>query len=198
MINRQFFFENARMNLFDGRISAKQNEGLTAILDEWEKNHMQSDDRWLAYMLATTHLETGRTMQPIEEWGKGRGRPYGTRVKLAKDRNGRHLPYTDTSEIFYGRGFVQLTWYENYDKAGKKLGKDFLKNAGGVMEMENAVKILFAGMAEGWFTGKKLSDYFNSTTQNWVSARRIINGLDKAELIADYAKKYYASISYTT
>lgn len=197
MINRKFFFDHVKIQLFDGRLTAKQVNGLTAILNEWENNFSEKDDRWLAYMLATTHHETGRTMQPIEEFGKGRNMPYGSRLKMARDRNGNRIPYTSTNQIFYGRGFVQLTWYENYDLAGHKLAKNFLTNANGVMELENATKIMFLGMTEGWFTGKKLSDYFNSTTQSWINARKIINGLDKADLIKDHALKYYAAISYT-
>lgn len=197
MINKTFFFDQARRTLFDGKFSEKQVDGLTAILNEWEKNYAKQDDRWLAYMLATTHHETDRTMQPIEEYGKGRTKPYGQKLKLAKDSRGRHIPYTNTNEIFYGRGFVQLTWYENYDKAGKKLGQNFLKNAALVMDLKNATKILFIGMIEGWFTTRKLSTYFNATTEDWKNARRIINGTDKADLIKDYALRYYACISYT-
>ena len=191
MINRKFFFDNVRLNLFGGVLTGKQVQGLTAILDHWEAKYTQNDDRWLAYMLATTHHETGRTMQPIEEWGKGKDRLYGKRVKMNRQ------PYTDTNEIFYGRGFVQLTWYENYARADKELGQNFLHNAAGVMQLSNATNIMFLGMTQGWFTSKKLSQYFNPTTEDWKNARRIINGLDKADLIKDYALKYYASISYT-
>jgi hypothetical protein len=197
MINRKFFFDHAKQTLFGGSMSVKQVEGITAILNEWETNYAKKDDRWLAYMLATTHHETGRTMQPIEEFGKGKGRPYGSRFKMAKNSAGKRIPYTDTTEIFYGRGFVQLTWYENYDKAGKKLGKNFLQNAKGVMEILNATKIMFIGMMEGWFTGAKLSTFFNGTTEDWKNARKIINGLDRADLIKDYGLKYYGCISYT-
>jgi putative chitinase len=197
MINRKFFFDHAKLFLFDGKMNTNQVMGITAILNEWESHYSKSDDRWLAYMLATTHHETGRTMQPIEEFGKGRTMSYGSRLKMTKDRNGKRIPYTDTTEIFYGRGFVQLTWYENYDLAGRKLGKNFMHNAKDVMELENATKIMFLGMTQGWFTGKKLEDFFNKTSENWANARKIINGLDRANLIKDHALKYYASISYT-
>src|SRR5262249_12075507 len=105
--------------------------------------------------------------------------------------------YFDTINLFYGRGFVQLTWYENYQKAGKKLNADFIKKPELVLELKYATPILFAGMFEGWFTGKKLSAYFNQQKEEWRNARRIINGTDKADLIADYGKKYYAAISHT-
>ena len=66
-INRKFFFDHARLTLFDGRISPSQLDGLTTILDTWEPAMAASDDRWLAYMLGTAHHETGRTMQPVRE-----------------------------------------------------------------------------------------------------------------------------------
>lgn len=97
-------------------------DGLNAILNEWEKNYSSKDDRWLAYMLATAHHETDRRIQPIEEYGKGKGRPYGKNIKMNGTR------YNDTANLFYGRGFVQLTWYENYQKAGAKLGLNLIKN----------------------------------------------------------------------
>ncbi len=191
MINRKFFFDYSRQHLFGGRLTVNQVNGLSAILDEWEANYVHHDDRWLAYMLATTHHETGRAMQPIEEGGKGRGLPYGKHLKMSR------VPYTDTQEIFYGRGFVQLTWYENYARAGQELGHDFLHHAADVMQLGYATKIMFLGMTEGWFTGRKLERYFNATTEDWRNARRIINGTDKADLVKDYALQYYASISYT-
>jgi len=194
MINRKFFFDNVRNTLFNGRFTQNQVNGISAILNEWEERYSRKDDRWLAYMLATTHHETDKTMQPIEEYGKGRQKKYGQRLKMSGQ------PYSNTDQIFYGRGFVQLTWYENYERAGRKLGVGdaFLRNASLVMQLTNATKIMFTGMIEGWFTGKKLSDYFNNDKEQWPNARKIINGTDRAALIADIAKRYYACISYTT
>lgn len=191
MLNRKFFFDTAKATLFDGKLRPGQLAGLSAILDEWERSDGVKDDRWLAYMLATAHHETDRTMTPIEEYGRGKTRTYGKCVRL----DGK--PYTNTRCIFYGRGFVQLTWYENYEKAGRKIGADLLSKPELAMDMTNATRILFAGMSEGWFTGKKLGDYFNAAKDDWVNARRIINGLDKAQLIAAYGNRYYRCLSYT-
>ena len=191
MLNRNFFFEQTKLTLFSGKFNQTQVNGLTAILDEWETNHSKKDDRWLAYMLATTHHETDRTIKGIEEYGKGKTKPYGKNIKQDGTK------YFDTTNLFYGRGFVQLTWYENYQRAGKKLGLDLIKKPELVLVIKNATKILFNGMMEGWFTGKKLSDYFNPATEQWLNARKIINGKDKRELIAAYGKQYYAAISYT-
>lgn len=192
MINRKFFCDQARVTLFDGKLTQKQVDGMLAILDGWEKDYANSDDRWLAYALATAHHETDRTMQPIREYGRGSQRTYGRRIKMSGK------PYFDTQEIFYGRGLVQLTWYENYKRAGDELGFDFLHQADAVMQPDIAVAIMFKGMTRGWFTGKRLSDYFSAAKEDWTGARRIINGIDKASLIAGYGLKYYAAISHTT
>ena len=63
--------------------------------------------------------------------------------------------------------------------------------------LDASVKILVEGSMLGTFTGKKLGDYFTPTKADWVYARRIINGTDRAQLIADHAQKFYAAISYT-
>jgi hypothetical protein len=57
---------------------------------------------------------------------------------------------------------------------------------------------MFLGMIKGPFTGKSLTNYFNQTTEAWVNARRIINGLDKAQAIAMYCHNFSSAISYTT
>lgn len=184
MLNKQFFFETVRGLLFNGKLKQTQVDGMNAILNEWESNHAKKDDRFLAYMLATTYHETDTTMQPIEEYGKGKGRKYGK-------------PDAVTGKIYYGRGYVQLTWKDNYQKMSKETGKDLVNNPELALSNLVATKILFAGMLQGMFTGKKLSDYFNQTKQDWENARRIINGKDKAIAIANYAKKFYQAISYT-
>lgn len=184
MINKIFFFDNARSLLFGGKLKQAQVDGMNAILAEWESKYSNKDDRWLAYMLATTYHETDTKMQPIEEYGRGKGRAYGR-------------PHSETGQIYYGRGFVQLTWYANYLKAGKALGVDLVHNPKLALDLNIATQIMFQGMIKGWFTGKKLSDYFNETKGDVVNARRIINGTDKARLIADEALKFYSCISYT-
>ena len=126
----------------------------------------------LAYVLATTYHETAHTMKPVREYGS---------EKYLKSK--KYYPYV-------GRGYVQITWETNYKKASIKLGVDFIKNPNLLMEPKYAAPILLDGMIEGWFTGKKLSDYITLQTSDFVNARRIINGVDKKDLIAGYAKEY--------
>ena len=132
-------------------------------------------------MLATAYHETAHTMQPIEEYGTGRGYDYGKRLKMNRQ------PYSSSLPIYYGRGYVQLTWYENYDKAGRLLKLDLLRQPELALQADVAAKIMREGMLDGWFTGKKLGDYVGLRTADYVSARRVINGMDKAQFIAGYA-----------
>lgn len=174
-IDRGIFFIQIR-SLF-GRMSQSQVEGLNSLLDAVGGCLINE----AAYMLATAYHETAHTMQPIEEYGKGRGRDYGKRLKMSRK------PYSDTLPIYYGRGYVQLTWYENYDKAGRLLKLDLLRQPELALQADVAAKIMREGMIEGWFTGKKLGEYIGLRTAEYVSARRIINGMDKAQFIAGYA-----------
>jgi hypothetical protein len=53
---------------------------------------------------------------------------------------------------------------------------------------------MFVGMRDGDFTGKKLADYFSSSKDDPVNARRIINGTDRAETIAGYHRSFLSAI----
>lgn len=129
----------------------------------------------LAYLLATAYHECHKPAQPelrmtpMKEFG-------GEKYLKSKD----YYPY-------YGRGFVQLTWKSNYDKAGKRLGIDLLSDPDLALNPLYAADIMVYGMKHGSFTGKKLSDYINEREVDFLQARRIINGMDKSKLIADYA-----------
>lgn len=185
MINRDFFFDYVRSHLFNGGLKQTQVTGMTAVLDHWDSDYANKDDRWLAYALGTAHHETDRTFRGIEEYGKGKNKDYGQTDP-------------ETGKAYYGRGLVQLTWKYNYKAMGDIIGVNLVKNPEKALDIDVASEILLVGMIRGIFTGKKLSDYFNSTSADWLNARRIVNGKDKANLIADYSKQYYAAISHTT
>jgi len=179
-MNRTAFFSGVRPALFAGSMTQKQVDGLDFLLDQWNETGF-TNQQWLAYALATAFHETAHTMQPIREYGRGRGRTYGR-------------PDPVTGQTYYGRGYVQLTWKANYQKASQALGTDFVKQPDLVMVPENAAFIMFQGMASGWFTGRGFNDYLNGGQRDYRNARRIINGTDKAGQIADYALKFEAAL----
>ena len=181
MIDRDRFFAHVRRAPFGGAMHQGQVDGCNAILDAWEAHSGFVDPRWLAYMLATAKWETAHTMQPIEEIGKGHGRPYG-------------VP-TQDGRVFYGRGYVQLTWAINYAKMAALTGADLVGHPDLALDPEIAAIILFEGMKGGMFTGVGLTRYFNETTDDPVNARRIINGTDHAADIAAIHAGFLAGLS---
>jgi hypothetical protein len=182
-IDRKVYFDSVRKSLFGGGMEQQQVDGQNAILAQWETEFPAGDLRHLAYMLATTFHETARTMWPIEEYGKGAGKTYGKRDP-------------ETGETYYGRGFVQLTWRENYHNATVELGltdvRDLEYHPDQALDLIIASQIMFRGMSEGWFTNKKLSTYFSETRDDPVGARAIINNdvSKNGSRIAGYHQKF--------
>ncbi|TCR93179.1 hypothetical protein [Rhizobium sp. BK376] len=210
-INRDFFFDHLHDRLYPNGLNQQQVDGHEAILDEWEARYSASDDRWLAYIMGTAHREAGAGMQPIEEnmnYSAQRLRQvFPAKFTVAQAEDYAHQPERIANRAYAnkigngneesgdgwryrGRGLVQITGKANYAKFGIATPTDALKPA-------KAVDILFDGMINGKFTGKKLSDYFKGTTANWVGARGIVNPGEPGDRVAVDAKAYYAAISYT-
>jgi hypothetical protein len=199
--DEKIYFDLVRESLFGGELNQGQVNGQKFILASWDRDPTTTDLRWLAYSLATTKHETASTMLPIEEYGKGKGREYGKIDPV-------------TGQGYWGRGFVQLTWRDNYAKADKELGlageKSCEWHAENALDPDTAADIMFKGMAEGWFRGdtkgrQTLLRYFDHDTDDAFGAREIING-DKhlvpnwsagrniGTLIADYHDKFLEAV----
>ncbi|MGV8936016.1 MAG: hypothetical protein ACOH2J_02775 [Allorhizobium sp.] len=197
----QLFFALARKNPFSGRLSAGQVGGMAAILAHWRTLAVECDRRHLAYMLATTFHETGRRMQPVRETGASSDAA-AIRILDKAFAEGRlkqiRAPYWRRDvdgRSWLGRGLVQITHKRNYEKLSAATGIDLVSDPACAMEMEMAVKILFVGMEQGLFTGVRLGNVFGATTEDWVGARRIINGRDRADLVAGYGRAFFAALS---
>lgn len=144
-----------------------KNQLAQAIAQEAHRQGI-TDRNQICYIMATIQHETAGTYRPIAEYG-GRNRPYA--------------PY-------YGRGYVQLTWKYNYEKYSELLGRDFVRYPDQVMEPDVSLFIIVHGMKNGTFTGKKLSDYISGNHVDFYNARRIVNILDRANLIKEYAEQW--------
>jgi len=174
------------ISLYEGQVGAlddSQSSGIDALLGFLEQDTDVSDVRWAAYMLATVKEECAGTWQPIEEYGMGQGQSYGNPVTVT-DPNGN--TYTN---IYYGRGYVQLTWEANYEKMSQNLnlGDQLLYHPEQALDPPTAYDIMSFGMRNGSFTGVGLGDFINDSGCDYVDARMIVNGLDNAGTIAGYA-----------
>lgn len=153
---------------------------------------------WAAYPLATAVIETAGTMQPIKEYG---GNAYFRRMydiegeRPAKARELGNLTPGDGAK-FCGRGYVQMTGRANYAKAEAKLGASLVSDPDLAMQPEIAAKIMRLGMLEGWFTGKRLETYLpaEASREQFRNARRIINGVDRADEIAGFAVEFQGAL----
>lgn len=180
-------------------IDAEEFEGLKAITDACGTANWPL--AYTAYALATAYHETAHSMQPVPEYGGNKyfTRMYditGERPTLAK-KNGNTNP--GDGPKYKGRGYVQLTWKNNYIKAGSKIGLPNLwQEPDLALRDDVAAKIMIGGMSEGWFTGKACKNYLPSSgaasKEQFIQARRIINGVDKADQIAGYALKFQKAL----
>ena len=144
-------------------------------IEEFCIKHGVTDEKQIEYVLATVEHETNNTFMPVKEayW-------------LSEGWRKRHLRYYP----YFGRGYVQITWKKNYKKFSDLLGLDLVDNPDLALEPDVAIDILVIGMRDGLFTGKKLSDFSHNDGFDFVHARKIINGMDKAIHVAVLAHNY--------
>lgn len=186
-MNRQPFYDHVAARLFKGSLPAWQKDPLDRILDEALRRVRRVED--CAYVMATAYHETAR-FKYDSEIGEGKGHDYGEPIWLI-----RGVPVA-----YFGRGMVQLTWLSNYAKMsvfltmehGRQI--DFVNKPELATEPEYSSLIIWEGMIRGMFTGKNLADYINEDGVDYVNARRIVNGTDKAEMIAGYAREFEAGL----
>lgn len=188
------FFSAMRVGLLGPDLSEDEVSGCNALLEAmgqagWPITHV-------AYGLATAFHETAHTMQPIRESGGPKYLfrmydPHGERPLLAQ-RNGNTTPGDGVR--YCGRGYVQITWKRNYERFAALLDKPLVTSPDLACDPEIAADILVLGMAKGLFTGVGLISLpalgSKGNKSFYSRSRRIINGMDCADLIAGYAVKF--------
>jgi predicted chitinase len=143
------------------------------LILEKAKKYGVTDPAQIAYILATVQTETTMGANLVEG---------ATRNKSAP------------GSIYYGRGYPQLTGIENYRKASRLVGIDLVKNPNLAADPEMSAEILVAGMRDGMFTGRKLTDFIGKGKQDFVRARQIVNDGDKSAAIAQDAERYLSAM----
>lgn len=177
------FFDSLRASF--GPLSQNQVDGIELLLQATAGLPL----RHQAYILATAWHETGPAssnlhMTPRREiWGPTPAqRRYEGRVDLGNIQPG-------DGKRFMGRGYVQITGRHNYHRASNIVGRDLVKEPDLALDPAIAARIIVHGMVNGWFTGKKMADF-----DSYVNMRRVVNGTDRADLIAGYAEKFEAAL----
>lgn len=181
-----------------GTYTEENVDGLNGLIEyietrEWDKpDGLPYMRYWCSYVFATSYHETAFRMWPISEYGSDS-------YLQGKD----YYPW-------YGRGHVQLTWQENYQRAQDNIvNRELLENGANLkdgtlcqmgqdafkeqaLDYEVSACVIFIGMQEGWFTGKKLTNYLTNEKKDYPNAREIVNpyDYDTFQSIADYAEKF--------
>ncbi len=191
MFDRKKFFDGYRSRF--GPITQDLVDALEVLLSRIEQDarfdDTETDRRQLAYCLATFKWETAHTMKPIDEHGSAAyfNSRYGPQTNV-----GKKLGNTKAGDgaLFHGRGYVQVTGRRNYAKAKALTGIDLLAEPDRAKNPELAYEIAIQGMKDGWFTGKKLGQFIKDGQADYENARTVINGHDKAQTIADIARRF--------
>lgn len=158
------------------RLSDEQQANARAIMEECVK--LTTDKKQLAYILSTAYGES--VFKPIKE----------IRAKEGTSTWNSQKKYWYTG--YYGRGYVQLTGLENYQKFGKLLGIDLVNNPDKALDHQVACKIICIGMTKGLFGKGGLDKYLSEDgLDDWTNARRIINGVERAEIFGNRGQQIY-------
>ncbi len=139
----------------------------------------QNDRRIWAYIMATVQHETADSFYPVAE-------AFYVKDDRARRRYLNSKPYSP----YYGRGLVQLTWKYNYEKYADILKLPLVDDPDLALEPAISLFILIHGMLTGTYTGHSLNRYIHAHHCDYQKARKVVNGMDKAALIAGYAQKW--------
>jgi hypothetical protein len=178
-MNNQVFFDEIRKSLFK-KLSEDQVKGMEAILRSCHRNN--ADLYTAAYSLATAYHEVGGRMVPVREGFASTNQGAINAVTNLYNRGGIStnyaLPSGPYNKNYYGRGFVQITWYDNYRKLGKRLGvgDQLAKNPDMALDYDFGADLLVVGIKEGLYRKHKMSDFVTDSGVDYFEARNIING----------------------
>lgn len=224
MIDRDKFFGLVRASVFGGAMTQKQVDGVSAILDEGRARGtppqylayflatpcIETGKRFEPIEESLNYSVSGLTKQfsrtristaDCQKYGRSGSRPANQEaignIIYGGDFGRAQLGNTEPGDgyLFRGRGLCQLTGRRNYTRASELAGVDLTRFPERAKELRMSVVIMFDAMSNGWFTGKKLSDYLNKMPPDFVNARRTINGLDRATDIAVFARLFLEALT---
>jgi len=140
-----------------------------------------TDRRQIAYILATAQHETGDFRTAREDDGRNQAIRNGYRG----------------GEEYYGRGYVQTTHVDRYAAMDSTLGLNGRLNANpdlAATDPRLSAQMTVVGMARGIYTGVGIDQYINGSRTDYTAARAVVNGNDRADLIAGYARDWEQNV----
>lgn len=198
------FYNELRPMFPGGKLTSSQVAGIQSIYGYGSSKGLPAS--WTAYSFATAYHETGARLQPVRE-GFATSDEQAMRVIAGMLHSGRIKEnYAErhpiTGQSYYGRGLVQITWYDNYLKFEKLTGIPFTTNPDLMLRNEYAVPVLFTGSIEGMF--RRGRSYKKLLTQEFGSlaafkacrdvingdSHRTRNGIRYDTMIAEYAMAF--------
>ena len=161
---------------------------LKRVLQFASKDKNLNSVNHLAYLLATAKIESDYS---LERWEsdyvcgdagvKYKDKPCQGAINYycstkggkkdycaGKPKDKRGLPY-------FGRGLIQITWKENYDTYGKKIGVNLVDNPEKIFIPENSYNVAIAYLTEKRGNSKK-STFDWVDDGNLTQARKSVNG----------------------
>lgn len=200
-MDRAKLFAGLRTSLFKSGLSQAQVNGIEGVLDAFA-THGDGKPDTLAYALATVYHETGRRMVPVREGFASTDAGARAAVnKLAAKRGANSAvakyakPQPPHGHVYYGRGYVQLTWLDNYKASSKDAGVDLVAQPDKMLDPVTSARVLIKGLLDGRWNAKRLGLRHYLDKGNVIEARRTVNVLDKASTIAGYHKQFLAAVS---
>lgn len=194
-MNRKIFYAALRRSgsgVFGTRLSKSQVEGIEGILEGFI-THGDGREKTLAYALATTVRETGSKMVPVRE-GFAKTDTGARRIVRNRKYGKPAGPY---GHVYYGRGRVQETWYENYLQTSQLTGIDFVKYPDKRLDPVIDAEILFSGLIDGRWNGRRkgIAHYLPTNGRDDLkNARRTVNITDHWQEIGRYYRAFLKAI----
>lgn len=205
----ELFFDTLRGSpLFGGKLTQGVVDTLNTIIGTYYEEYAHAaDPEHLAYIMATAYHESF-SFKYNPEWNPPRegfaktnagAIRHVAELRMAGKISRNYALPNKEGKCFYGRGWVQVTHEWNYRTIGRRIGLDLVSDPDLLLERVPAAKALVIGSVEGLYTGKKLSDFDTSDDLiDAYNARKVINGLDKADKIkGDYEIFHNAVICST-
>ena len=181
------------VDALDKQLKPKKDAATASFFDRIVADETVTDVRFAAYYISTVYHETAHTYKPVEEIGKGSGHTYGAGIKVTDTNGLRGKKGEEYENVYYGRGYVQLTWEENYKNLSEAIGRkeELHVDPDKALEADLAYEILTYWMQNAVKNVKSdehtLGKYITKKKCDYKGARRIVNLQDKAQLLANYA-----------